>query len=589
MSEPTPNDGGARAAAIDAACVRQAFDHARAVLVSTSVLAIIVAFVLAQHVPAHRLWVWEGLLAAMLLVRFAFARSFAKRAPSDAELGPFLRAHAITLALSSLLWGCLIFLPARRDDAVATTVVLLFTGGHCAGASQSLIGTPRTFAAILVGLLGPALVVFFTSGVPEHLYIGLTVLVYLAAIANIARKNHRLLQESIALRFGNLDLVERLTAEKVKVEAARDEAERATHAKDQFLAAASHDIRQPVHAAFLFLGALEHRIGSAHAELIAGLRASLGTARQMLDALLDVSKLDAGVVERMDAQVSAAALAEGVRAVLAPVAARKGLSLRVRAPQDLWLQTDATLCHNVLINLVSNALKYTSQGGVLLSLRRKQDHCLLQVWDTGIGISPADYETIFEPFQQLGNPQRDTTRGIGLGLFIVRRICRVLGTNVLVRSQPGRGSVFSMRLPLAAPPPAESTGPVLELPAPLVRRRLLVVEDSSVVREALSALLTAWGYDVTAVADLRGVAAALERGSGVDLIVVDQHLAGDTSGLDAVRSVEAHLGRRVPAIVITGDTSKERILEAKYGPHPVIFKPVPPDELRAALSRALDA
>lgn len=317
----------ARERAVDIACARRAMGHSLAILLSTVVLVGLVDGLFHGRVPAEKLVAWSATILALLAARLVTAISYARKQPADAELGGWLVAHTVLLTASSIVWGGLIFL-AAPNDGVAHTTALVFIAGHSAGASQSLIGTPRTFAAILLCLLGPSLFFFFTSGVPEHRYLGLTVLVYLLAIANIGNKNYRLLRESISLRFGNLDLVERLTA--------------ATAAKDRFLAAASHDIRQPVHAAFLFLGALEQKATAPQRDIVDGLRVSLVSARQMLDALLDVSKLDAGVVERTDAPCSASALAERLGALLAPVAERKGLSLRFHAPPDLWLETDAT-------------------------------------------------------------------------------------------------------------------------------------------------------------------------------------------------------------------------------------------------------
>lgn len=544
--------------------------HSLAILLSTVVLVGLVDGLFHGRVaPAHLLG-WTATILALLVARLAAALLYARKQPSDDELGPWLVAHSVLLTASSIVWGSLIFV-AKPDDDLAHTTALVFIAGHSAGASQSLIGTPRTFAAILLCLLGPSLVFFFTSDVTEHRYLGLTVLVYLLAIANIGNKNYRLLRESISLRFGNLDLVEKLTA--------------ATAAKDRFLAAASHDIRQPVHAAFLFLGALEQKSERAQREIIDGLRVSLVSARQMLDALLDVSKLDAGVVERNDAPCSAAALAGRLASLLAPVAERRGLSLRFHAPADLWLETDATLLHSILMNLTGNALAYTHRGGVLVSFRRRGTRCRVQVWDTGIGIPEREHEAIFEEFKQLANPERDTSRGIGLGLSIVRRLCRLLGTDVAVRSVVGRGSTFELVLPLADAPLATAPEPVVIRASP--RARLLVVDDHSIVREGLCALLDAWGYEVVTAADVEEACRVAAAGPAIDLALVDYRLPGDRTGIDAIVAIEKTLGRAIQAVIITGDTSPARIREASLGGRPVVFKPLPPDVLRSVLEREL--
>ena len=559
-----------RERAIDIACARRAMGHSLAILLSTVVLVALVDGLFHGRVPDAKLVAWSATILVLLLARLVTALLYARKQPADADLGGWLVAHTVLLTASSIVWGVLIFL-AAPNDGVAHTTALVFIAGHSAGASQSLIGTPKTFAAILLCLLGPSLFFFFTSAVPEHRYLGLTVLVYLLAIANIGNKNYRLLRESISLRFGNLDLVERLTA--------------ATAAKDRFLAAASHDIRQPVHAAFLFLGALEQKATAEQREVVDGLRVSLVSARQMLDALLDVSKLDAGVVERTDGPCSAAALAERLGALLAPIAERKGLSLRFRAPADLWLETDATLLHSVLMNLAGNALAYTQRGGVLVAFRRRKGRCIVQVWDTGIGIPEEEHEAIFEEFKQLSNPERDTSRGIGLGLSIVRRLCRLLGTEVTLRSRVGRGSVFALDLPIGAAP-ASASAALPERPlAP--RARLLVVDDHSIVRQGLCALLEAWGYHVVTAACVEEACRVVAEDRAIDLALVDYRLPDEKTGIDAIAAIEATLGRSIPAVIITGDTSPARIREASLGGRPVVFKPLPPDVLKSALESEL--
>lgn len=590
---------GARARAVAFECARQALSHSLAILASTIALVALVGFLLHARVPTARLAGWTVAICALLLVRLAVALRFRARAPTGEALRPWIVAHAVTLTASSLVWGSLILLGERLDDPVVNTVALVFVAGHSAGASQSLVGTPKTFFAILGSLLGPSLLFFFTSGVPEHRYLGLTVVVYLLAIANIGVKNHRLLRESIELRFGNLDLVERLTAEKARADAAREAAEQARAAKDRFLAAASHDIRQPMHAALLFLGALEQRAGDGDRDLVGGLRVSLTAARQMLDALLDISKLDAGVVERHDAPCAAAALGERVAALLGPVAERRGLTLRVRAPADLWMQTDVALCERVVMNLTSNALEHTQRGGVLVAFRRRRGRCLVQVWDTGVGIAERDREAIFEEFKQIGPSERDGSRGSGLGLSIVRRLCALLGSEVAVRSELGRGSVFGFEVgSCAAPTPdvADSSGAASASarggPAAVTASALsqvLVVDDNAVVRDGLSALLGAWGYRVAVACDVDEacrVASTLER---VDLALVDYRLPDDKTGLDAIAALRATLGREIRAVIITGDTSPDRIREAADGGHPVLWKPLPPDVLRSTVESALGA
>ncbi|HVZ36937.1 MAG TPA: hybrid sensor histidine kinase/response regulator, partial [Polyangiaceae bacterium] len=502
------------------------------------------------------------------------------------ELIRWLRWAGSAVTVSAFNWGLVVLVPERSDDTVVYSMLMLFLGGLVAGATQSVVATPWLLGATCAGILSPLLVFLLGSGVPGHLYLALTVLVYTINVAHFARRNYRLLQESIELRFGNLDLVRRLTIEKGAAEEAREVAEQATRATNQFLAAASHDIRQPIHAAFLFLGALEQGTQDTGAALD-GLRSALVASRQMLDALLDISRLDAGVVEGVLEAFPARALLDRISSVFGPIAARKGLFLGLRAPHDLWLASDRGLCERVVANLTDNALKYTSHGGALVVMRRRSQHCLVQVWDTGIGIAEVDQATIFQEFLQLGNPERDATRVIGLGLSIVKRLCQLLGTRVSVRSTLGKGSVFSFTLPIGSARPVSAHPPACD---PAGRgSRVLVVDDSALGREGLRTLLRDWGYEVQTAASIEEMERVLRAGFGVDLALLDYRLPGGATARDAIAVLHAHSRQSIPAIIVTGDTHPERIREAMGAGYTVLFKPVPAAVLKRALSESLAA
>jgi signal transduction histidine kinase len=581
-----PAEEQARKRAIDRECVRLSLSHLTGIAFSTLVLATLLALIIKDRVPVDRLYTWLAATYLLVVARMVLAYLCQRRPRGDAELGRWLIWMAASLAASSLVWGSVVFVSVRPDDTSIYAVEALFLGGLIAGGAQSIVATPWLLVLTSTANVAPLLAFLLTSGVSGHPYIALTVLVYVAMVAQFARRNHRLLRESIALRFGNLDLVRSLTQEKARAEQARDAAERATEAKNQFLAAASHDIRQPIHAAFLFLGALEGRHGD-RSDVLSKLRSSLVAARQMLDALLDVSRLDAGVVEREVVPFEARALAVKVLALFGPVAERKGLSLRLHVPDDLWLRSDMGLCERVLTNLTSNALKYTERGGALVSFRLRGERCLVQVWDTGVGIAPEDCDRVFDEFRQLGNPARDAARGIGLGLSIVKRLCALLGSAIELRSTVGRGSVFSFRLPLGE---RETRATVPEARRKATRRgHLLVVDDNRLICDGLRMLLGSWGYEVGIAHDVDEAGRVARSMKKLDLALVDYRLPGEKTASDAIRAIHTATGRRVPAIIITGDTHPQRIREASAAGHAVVFKPVPPDVLKEKLDSLLSA
>lgn len=568
-----------RRQASDATCLRLTYSQLRYITVSTAGLVMLLALFIYPRVPATRLWTWVACYQAVTVVRIAIAVWYKRRQRSDEELRAMLPLLTFVFALSAGAWGGVAFVATNSEDTVVYVVELLFAGGLIAAGTQSMIGTPKILFMSAVLMIVPLCGTLLASGMAEHYYLVVVAIAYLASAFQFGRKNYSVLRESIALRFGNLDLVERLKREKAT-------AERATSAKNQFLAAASHDIRQPLHAAFLFLGALEHDSTLSGSPVLDRLRASLTSARQMLDALLDVSRLDAGVVARSDVPIHAASLGQRSAELLRPIAERKGLSLAVRAPEDLWLHSDPSLVQRVLANLMANAVKYTVSGAVLLAFRRRKHACLIQVWDSGIGIPEAEFSSIFDEFKQLGNPQRDGAHGIGLGLAIVQRLCRVLGTEIGLRSQPGRGSVFSFYLPLGRPVATEDVVPMAKEPR-VSNARILVVDDDALVREGIQTLLTSWGYAVRVAGNVQEARAAIREGRPPDLALVDYRLPQETTALDAISAIREEAKLSIPVIIITGDTHPDRIREATSLGYPIIYKPVPPSVLKAALSNAL--
>lgn len=580
MTTPAPVSDEVRARAIDAACARHSIEHSHVTVLSSTVILVVCHLLFRGRVPDDRLFAWTGGVATIIVVRAIFAWRYRRSVPDDESLGPWVIAVAVSMTTSAFVWGCLVFVPVVPDNGLSMTVAIVFAGA-VAGAAQMLIGTPRTCALVIIGHIGPLLVYLARSGVREHAFLAAAVVVFLLFIIHVALQNRRLLRDSIALKFGNLDLVDRLTDEKTRAEEARMIAERATATKEQFLAAASHDIRQPIHAAFMFLGAIEEHASSSVVQPLAGLRASLVAARQMLDSILDLSKIDAGVVERASAMCHAEAIAARVAAIMQPVADRRGLRLRVRAPANLWFESDPVLCQSIVMNLMSNALKYTSKGAVLLAFRRVGDRCRVQVWDTGIGIPASEHERIFEDFRQLDNPERDRSRGMGLGLSIARRLARVLETRIVVRSVVGRGSVFAFDLPLVTQPvSAGLESPVDPRPGPT---RLIVVDDDEMSRTGLCSLLTAWGYAVASAGTVEEAGRVAALHPDLDMALVDYRLPDDKTGHDAAAAIMAALARPIEVVFITGDTGPQKIREASVAGQRVIFKPVPPDILREVI------
>ncbi len=368
---------------------------------------------------------------------------------------------------------------------------------------------------------------------------------------------------------------------------AKAEAERANLAKSKFLAAASHDLRQPVQSLVLLLASMEShaRERPALAASVAMMERALGALNRLLTSLLDVSRLDAGVVAPRLADVAVGDLLEKLGGEYRLRAEQKGLRLRA-VPANAWVCSDPVLLERILRNLIENALQYTHEGGILLGCRRRGGKVLLQIVDTGAGIPADQQDTIFEEFFQMHNPGRDQSKGLGLGLAIVKRITRLLGATVGVRSVPGRGSCFTVTMD-EIPAPQGCIAPAAR-PAPLAGGAVLIVEDDAIVRISLQMMAETWGYRTMAVASgEEAVELMTERRFTPDVVVADYRLGEGMTGVEAVLAVRRVLGRSVPAVMVTGDTAPERIQEVHASGIGILHKPYGAEELRQHLSHLL--
>ncbi len=367
---------------------------------------------------------------------------------------------------------------------------------------------------------------------------------------------------------------------------AKDDLENALTAKTRFLAAASHDLRQPVQALLCFAAVLESELRGHPSERVIGeLQASLSGLTCLLESLLDVSKLDAGIVQPNLETIQLAPFLEQLAAEMRPSAEQKGLELRVRS-LDAAVRSDPVLLGRILRNLVENAIRYTESGGILLGCRRRDGRIAIGVWDTGIGIADEQRRQIFEEFYQVGNTERDRRKGLGLGLAIVERLSRLLDHSVDVRSRLGRGSSFTITADLVEATPEPSAAlEHIECKSGTV----LVIDDDFLVAKATATLMQAWGFEAVAATSIRQALAALPDPPSClpCLILADYRLREGETGLDAIERICRHCQRDIPSIIITGDTAPERLREVERSGLTMLHKPVDPNQLRNALAAVM--
>jgi PAS domain S-box-containing protein len=390
------------------------------------------------------------------------------------------------------------------------------------------------------------------------------------------------LEERVASRTEQLETLNQQLRE------ARDVAQAANLSKDKYLAAASHDLLQPLNAARLLVSTLRERhLPAAENLLVERTHQALEGAEDLLTDLLDISKLDQAAIKP---DIDVYRLDE----VLAPlasefqsVAAATGLTLRARIP-NYAIHTDLRLLTRILRNFLSNACRYTSQGGVLLAARRRGERLYLEVWDSGRGIAEDQLSAIFLEFNQLDVGRAADRKGVGLGLAIVERIAAILGYPVQVRSKPGRGSVFSIEVPLSrvVPAPIVVATPQAVIGNPLPGRRLLVLDNEVSILESMAALLGQWGCEVLTATDQEAALQVLQ-GQAPELILADFHLDHGITGCQVVQHLREHFGLAIPAVMITADRSNRCRQELQALGAPLLNKPVKPGKLRAVLSQLL--
>lgn len=530
------------------------------------------------HVDNIALLTWFGAwLVTTPLWPYLLIRRYRAQRPAPEEAARWGRYMSLMAAAEGSLWGIAGIFFYVPDSLPQQLLLLAFLIGKPAGSLFATSWWPTTFYANSVSSLVLSSGGMLYRGSSEQIAIGLGLLVYLAGMIQVTRMAHASAMETIALRFENTDLVEQLRREK-------ELAEQANHGKSRFLAAASHDLRQPLHAMVLFIAALEEKIGELEAKnLVGSIRHCATALESLLQTLLDISKIDAGIVvpERVDFKLIP--LVERLRDEYALQARAAGLILGVQCG-DLTVHSDPALVEPILRNLLSNAIRYTQAGSVEILCTPTRAGVEIAVRDTGIGIPAEQHGRVFEEFVQLANPERDRTKGLGLGLAIVRRLAALIDTQVSLESEAGRGSVFRFVLPVGDP--AAAAGASL----PVIQKSLIeesvivVVDDEAEVRAGMQALLEGWGCRVV-VADSAGDAIdRLQKDNLLpEIVVADYRLREGKTGVDAIRSIAAHFGMAIPGAIITGDTAPERLGEAKASGYALLHKPVAPGKLRALL------
>ena len=363
--------------------------------------------------------------------------------------------------------------------------------------------------------------------------------------------------------------------------------EEANLAKSRFLAAASHDLRQPLHALNLFVTQLRTETDEVEKNrVIARIDAAVAAMNELFNELLDMSRLDAGVLVPSISEFPIDQVLKRIEMTFTAAAREKNLRLRV-VSNGAWVRSDFILLERILLNLVSNAVRYTQAGGIVAGCRRRAGVLRIEVLDSGMGIPDDQQRNIFGEFRQLSTAEQDRSGGLGLGLAIVERLCRLLGYPIELTSRLGKGSRFVISVPLAAPVKLAEHPPQVAADRAL-GKSVVVIDDDTLVLDGMRGVLKSWGCNVVTATTEDAALAALSTGERPpDIIISDYRLSDGKTGFDVIKRIRRAFGTPIPAFLISGDTAPERLHEARAGGYHLLHKPVLPITLRAVVSQLL--
>lgn len=557
--------------------IRLIYNQATSLVAGSTLCAVVITLFLWQHDPSQMLIYWIACIGVFSVARLWSIHAYLKADRQNRQRKLWGTLLWVGVLLSGLTWGVwpLLFYTTFSPEYLLL-VSTIFAGMAAVSASSGGVYLP-SFLAFGIPLLLPLSLTHLFSGRDSLALIGLLLIMFLALNIVIAIRSNRQNRALISSQLENHNLIESLAQEK-RI------ADRAMVAKSNFLAAASHDLRQPLHAMGLFLSALRSREEDPQKmRIIDDMAKSADALNGLFNSLLDVSRLDAEIIEFNPVHVPASRVFDALRAQFEQQAIKKNVNLSIRAG-DHVLYCDVILLERVLRNLLSNAVQYTGSGSISLYC----DDCAdgskrITLEDTGIGI-PAEFaEDVFSEYYQLNNPARDRSKGLGLGLSIVRRLCDLMDLTLQMSSEDGNGTVFRLVVP------SGDGSLTLEQSLPSIRkiehgRRVLVIDDENQVLQSMRHMLEGWGCEVLLAESARDALRLLAlNGETPDIIVSDYRLAENLNGVDAVAAIRESVNADIPAIVVTGDTSPARLKEVKDTGLQLLHKPVQPNDLHESM------
>ena len=555
--------------------------HRQAAYIAVTAAQTLMLIGLWSAYPPQILLIWFFSMQTVALPHFIICQRHVGKELTAGQIGYIKTVFIVYSLISSSLWGSLTWLLTDTWD-IHAFIILLPMLGIFAGAINLAAILPIYFCLVTPILMQSLAVLLFTEAA-NPLLAGLFCIYYAGMIKFAIELNKMLVHThsvQLELESANRELIVQKQA-----------AEKANLDKSRFLASASHDLRQPLYAMDLFLGSLARESGiEKRSYLLSRLRGALDSMQEMFASLLDMSRFDAGVIKPTKINFSADKMLQTLKLKFDDECNRKGIRLIVR-PGSYWLYSDSILIQRVLENYISNAVKYTDSGGILVACRRRGESVRLEVWDTGRGIRKEEVGSIFDAFHQLENPERDRIKGVGLGLSIVEQIANLLELPVFVRTRYGIGSVFSIDVPMgeaAQKPQQVQDGPTPENKDLFMDLAVWIVDDDADILEGLQLQLETWGCITRTFEAPEQIQAFLSESDELpDLLISDLRLRDHRSGIEVIELIVNHSRDDIPSIIITGDTGPERLQEVSKAGFPLLHKPVTAEKLQQTIADLL--
>jgi two-component system, sensor histidine kinase len=560
--------------------IRLLYNHFTFMSLANLPCILILGYMVSSGVGAVNATLWTLFLLISIGLRIHLTRRFNHAKPGDNEIDFWGRQAILSMLVSGLVWSVLPHLAAK-----CSLTVYLITTLFISFMATIFLAPGSTYKKAFFVFAGPILVstgFSFLLLSHDYWFITLALLLGLAILSHLSVLLERTMIESIRIRFENQALIEQLSVQK-------REAEKANIAKSKFLAAASHDLRQPLHALGLYLDTMTTELNTPRQEELANkMGIAIDALNDLFQRLLDISKLDAGIVEPSVNDCPINELFKRLEIRFSPLSKQKNLEIQfIHANESLF--TDPLLLERILDNLIGNAIRYTQKGKIVVAARNSSggdgSKVLIEVSDTGPGIPSYEQENIFNEFYQLHNPERDRTKGLGLGLSIVRRLCTLLGYALELESELGNGTKFRLTIPAGNP------RNIVASPETKVRSgwdikgsHILVIDDEAEIRDAMRQLLSNWGCNAVCVDSVSEAKAIIRSGLKPDLVIADYRLRESQTGVEAIRAVIDIMQAKIPGILITGDTAPERLQEAARSGFKLLHKPVNPGQLRMVVN-----